>query len=117
MQASSDTVVWLEVHRPGRVHEGISRRRVRVEGQDGAAVPGRYVQVQRGTAMNNWLQAMKQWAHWLMGDAPLPDGRSKTLLAGTVAAAAMIAVGVPTAFSSSSSANAASHRSTSTSQD
>ena len=39
--------------------------------------------------MNSWLEAMKQWTQWLMGDAPLPDGRSKAVLAGTVAAAAV----------------------------
>ncbi|HEY5108800.1 MAG TPA: fibronectin type III domain-containing protein, partial [Acidimicrobiales bacterium] len=58
--------------------------------------------------MNSWLQAMKQWTQWLMGDAPLPDGRSKAMLAGTVAAAAVIAVGVPAVVPSSPSANAAS---------
>ena len=36
--------------------------------------------------MNSWLQSMKQWTRWLMGEAPLPDGRSKAMLAGTVAA-------------------------------
>ena len=57
--------------------------------------------------MNSWLQAMKQWTQWLMGDAPLPDGRSKAMLAGTVAAAAVVAVGLPAAIPSSPSANAA----------
>jgi len=57
--------------------------------------------------MNNWLQAMKQWSQWLLGEAPLPDGRSKAMLAGTVAAAAVIAVGVPAAIPSSPSATAA----------
>ena len=45
--------------------------------------------------MNSWLQSMKQWTQWLMGEAPLPDGRSKAMLAGTVVTAAVIAVGVP----------------------
>lgn len=67
--------------------------------------------------MNNWLQAMKQWSQWLLGEAPLPDGRSKAMLAGTVAAAAVIAVGVPAAIPSSPSANAAPSQSTSTPAD
>ena len=62
--------------------------------------------------MNSWLEAMKQWTQWLMGDAPLPDGRSKAVLAGTVAAAAVVAVGLPAAIPSSPSANAASQRDT-----
>ena len=60
--------------------------------------------------MNSWLQAMKKWSHWLMGDAPLPDGRSKAMLAGTVAAAAVVAVGVPAVIPSSPSASAASQQ-------
>ena len=60
--------------------------------------------------MNSWLAAMKQWTQWLMGDAPLPDGRSTAVLAGTVAAAAAVAVGLPAAIPSSPTADAASHR-------
>jgi hypothetical protein len=58
--------------------------------------------------MNSWRQAMKQWAEWLMGDGPLPGGRSKVMLVGAVATAAVIAVGVPAAIPSSTSANVAS---------
>ncbi len=57
--------------------------------------------------MNSWLQSMKQWTQWLMGEAPLPDGRSKAMLAGTVASVAAIAVGVPAAIPSTPAANAA----------
>jgi len=60
--------------------------------------------------MNNWLQAMKQWAMWLVGDAPLPGHRSRVFLAwttATVVTAAVIAIGVPSAIPSSSSASAA----------
>ena len=57
--------------------------------------------------MDSWLQAMKQWTRWLMGDSALPDKRSKAMLAGTVATAAMIAVGVPAAIPASPSVTAA----------
>jgi hypothetical protein len=60
--------------------------------------------------MNSWLQSMKQWTQWLMGEAPLPDGRSKAMLAGTVASVAVIAVGVPAAIPATTSADAASHK-------
>src|SRR5665213_2139773 len=70
----------------------------------------------KGQAMNSWLQAMKKWSQWLLGDAPMPDGRSKVLLAGTVATAAIVAVGVPAALPSGTSADAVSHGSTSSSR-
>ena len=72
-----------------------------------ATPTGVRVEVRRGSAMNSWLQSMKQWTKWLMGEAPLPDGRSKAMLAGTVASAAVIAVGIPAAIPSTPSANAA----------
>ena len=67
--------------------------------------------------MTSWRQAMKQWAQWLLGDSPLPDGRSKAMLAGTVATAAVIAVGVPAAIPASPSAPAASKLPYSSGQD
>ncbi len=67
--------------------------------------------------MNSWLQSMKQWTQWLMGEAPLPDGRSKAMLAGTVASVAVIAVGVPAVIPSTSAANAAAKQSASAGQD
>jgi len=59
--------------------------------------------------MNSWLQAMKQWTRWLMGDSALPDNRSKAMMAGTVATAAIIAVGVPAAIPASPSVTAATN--------
>jgi hypothetical protein len=58
--------------------------------------------------MNSWLQSMKQWTLWLLGEAPLPDGRSQAMLAGTVASVAAIAVGVPALVPSATTATAAS---------
>jgi|GEM_PF-1322928 len=59
--------------------------------------------------MNSWLQSMTQWTQWLMGESPLPDGRSKAMLAGTVASVAAIAVGVPAIIPSGPTASATSH--------
>jgi len=67
--------------------------------------------------MNSWLQSMKQWTQWLMGESPLPDGRSKAMLAGTVASVAVVAVGVPALIPSTPSANAAAKQSAAAGQD
>jgi hypothetical protein len=67
--------------------------------------------------MNSWLQSMKQWTQWLMGESPLPDGRSKAMLAGTVASVAVVAVGVPALIPSTPSANAAAKQSATAGQD
>jgi len=67
--------------------------------------------------MNSWLQSMKQWTQWLMGEAPLPDGRSKAMLAGTVASVAVVAVGVPALIPSTPTANAAGKQSSLAAQD
>jgi len=67
--------------------------------------------------MNSWLQSMKQWTQWLMGEAPLPDGRSRAMLAGTIATISAVAVAVPAVIPTSSSANAAAKRSASAGQD
>ena len=63
-----------------------------------------------------WLDAMKQWGQWLMGDAPMPDNRSRAVLAGTVATATVVAFGVPAILPSTTVASATGSSAASASQ-
>ena len=45
--------------------------------------------------MKSWAQGLKQWGLWFLGEGPLPDTRSRKILAGTLAGVAvLIAAGV-----------------------
>ena len=45
---------------------------------------------QRGLRMKSWAQGLKQWALWLLGEGSLPDKRARKVLAGSLAAVAVL---------------------------
>jgi hypothetical protein len=47
------------------------------------------------------MQVARSWVEWVVGNAPLPDRRSKLMLACSVAAVALIAVGAAAVMTAS----------------
>ncbi len=62
--------------------------------------------------MKSWAQGLKQWGLWLLGEGSLPDTRARKMLAGTLAAVAVLVVAGVLVVSGSSKTNTASHKST-----
>src|SRR5664280_395245 len=51
-----------------------------------------------GRFVKNWATGVKQWWLWAIGDAPLPDNRSRAMLAATVVAVGLLVVGLAVGF-------------------
>ena len=62
--------------------------------------------------MKSWAQGLKQWGLWLLGEGSLPDSRARKMLAGTLAAVAVLVAAGVLAVGGSSKTNTASHNST-----
>ncbi|MGH9079205.1 MAG: fibronectin type III domain-containing protein [Acidimicrobiales bacterium] len=48
--------------------------------------------------MKNWVEGLRQWSMWLVGDSPMPGRRSRVMLAGTFLAVALLVTGLIMAF-------------------
>src|ERR1700722_13142963 len=55
---------------------------------------------QRGSSMKDWIEGLRHWWRWLVGESTLPNKRSGLMLAGTVVVVLLLVFGLLAALRS-----------------
>ncbi len=48
--------------------------------------------------VRDWVQALKKWSTWAIGQSPLPDKRARMMLGASLAVLLLVAIGLVLAF-------------------